>query len=211
MEKQLFPLLRGPGHICSDGTFALSWGGHLCDYWPSPTPRQVCGYLCPCGKLSSQFLRRPHQKKRFVLSLDEVLKDFKEYVCHRQTPQIERSQITETSLSFMRVLCFYCHVKNVRVSRHAAVIREEISEDLRNPRNVEGIVLQIISYYGKRQRWTDLVLCLRLSVPLFQEMAARGKASGLHSITMSPPTWTTESFLMGFLKKSGAEAKNKIF
>lgn len=33
-----------------------------------------------------------------------------------------------------------------------------------------------------------LLLCLRLSVPLFQEIDALGKAFGLHSIEMSPPT-----------------------
>lgn len=54
-----------------------------------------------------------------------------------------------------------------------------------------------------------LLVCLRLSVPLFQEIDALGKAFGLHSIEMSPPTWTTEIFLMDFLEKSGAEAKSK--
>lgn len=33
-----------------------------------------------------------------------------------------------------------------------------------------------------------LLVCLRLSVPLFQEIDALGKAFGLHSIEMSPPT-----------------------
>lgn len=46
----------------------------------------------------------------------------------------------------------------------------------------------------KTQKWTYkvrmfyLLLCLRFSVPLFQEIDALGKAFGLHSIEMSPPT-----------------------
>lgn len=54
-----------------------------------------------------------------------------------------------------------------------------------------------------------LLFWCRSSEPFLQEITALGEALGLQLIVTSPPTWTTDSFFMGFLEKSGAAAKGR--
>ena len=66
-------------------------------------------------------------------------------------------------------------------------VREGILEDLVNPKNLEDYY-KIFQDRKQKKRFIYLLLCFRLSARLFQEIAALGKAIGLHSIAISPPT-----------------------
>lgn len=120
------------------------------------------------------------------------------------------SQVIQTVHSLVNSFCLYHHVKVFRSpDTQLQAYCKRILENLVNPKIWKILYYKIFKIL-KQRRFVYLLLCLRLSVPLFQEIVALGKAFGLHSITISPPTWTTEYFLRGVLEKSGAEAKNKI-
>ena len=132
------------------------------------------------------------------------------YLSQAHAPNVSQTN-TPAGLGFLGPLCFSCEqFLYVQIHSHRVITGDGVLEALTHRKHSEDITLPTISDTGiHKQRFRYLPLCLRLCAPLLQETVALGNARGRHSMTTSPPTWTTEFLLMGFLEKSGAEAETK--